>query len=260
MRALPLLLLLLALAPACRPGRPPAVGPDVGTPPDPATLLAQLRRQSEGRRNLRALGRVTMFGPEGRVRLQTVFVAERPRSFRFETLSPFEQPIDVMTSDGERLWLLSEGRLFEGPATSENVARLLPLPLRPEEVVEVFLGGVPVSERYRPVRVETADGRWRLVLEGPSGEEERLVVDPRSLRVLSAELEGADGQPRAAIEMSRFETAGDGGPAVPTEIEVRVPPRALDIRLRLRDPETDVDLPKGLFEMTPPPGTRPEPL
>lgn len=59
-----------------------------------------------------------------------------------------------MTSDGERLWLLSRGSAREGPATPENMARLVPIPLRASELVDVLLGGVPISDRYKPVRVE----------------------------------------------------------------------------------------------------------
>jgi outer membrane lipoprotein-sorting protein len=244
---------------ACRAGGPPDLTP-ADELPAPGDLLATLRQRAAGRENLRALGRVTVLGPEGRVRLRAVLVAERPRSFRFETLTPFEQPIDVMTSNGERLWYLHEGRLYAGPATAENVARLLPLPLRPEEVVETFLGGVPISGRFEPERVEIEGDRYRLVLSGPGGEEGRLVVDPRTLRVRSAELRGATGAVRAAVELSSFTAAADGGPAVPTDIRVRVPPREVEVRLRLLDPETDVELPPGLFEMEAPGGAAPEPF
>lgn len=244
----------------CRSGPGPR-GPEVGPLPEPEALLQQLRQRGEARRNLRAMGRVTVFEPDGRVRLRAVLVAERPRSFRFETLTPFEQPVDVMASNGERLWLLREGVLYEGPATSDNVARLLPLPMRPEEVVETFLGGVPVSSRFWPTRVlETSEGRWRLHLEGPEGETGMLLVDPGSLRVLEAELRAADGSLTTEVRFERFRRPEDEGPAVPTDIEVDVPPRALEVRIRLQDPETNVSLPDGLFEMRPPAGQAPQPF
>ena len=242
----------------CRTGR--GAGGDWPEPPEPAALLASLRRQGEGRTNLRAMGRVTALGPDGRVRLRTVLVAERPRSFRFETLTPFEQPIDVMTSDGERLWLLRDGRLFEGPATPENVARLLPLPMRPAEVVETLLGGVPVSDRFAPERVEPVDAGWRLHLRAPNGDRGVLLIEPRRRRVLEAELRDAAGQLLVGVRFDRFEPADDGGPAVPTAIEVEVPPRRTRVRLRLTEAETDVALPPALFVVRPPAGTRPEPF
>lgn len=244
----------------CRPSGPPR-SVDLGALPEPEALLAQLRRQTAKRTNLRALGRITAFRSDERVRLKTVIVAQRPRSFRVETLTPFEQPVDVMTSNGEQLWLLREGRLFAGPATPENVARLLPLPMRPEELVETMLGGVPVSSGFRPTKVEMdEDERWKLELEGPFGEKGRLRIDPGSLRVLEAELRTDGGELRTSVTFEGFKTAEDGGPAVPTSIRVSVPPKDVKLRIRLRETETDVPISPGLFEMNAPRGASPEPF
>lgn len=256
---LSVVVLVSSLALGCKSGPGPSKA-DLANLPEPAALLASLRQQSAGRSNLRAMGRVTAFGPDGRVRLRTVLVAERPGSFRFETLTPFEQPIDVMTSDGHRLWLLREGRLFEGPATAQNVSRLLPLPLRPEEVVETLLGGVPVSSRFRPIDVTIDDGRWLLHLDGFEQGKGRLWVDPDTLRVLDAEHLTHEGAVLTAVHFAGFQKAQDGGPAVPTEIEIKVPPQSMEVRIRFRETETDVQLPPGLFVMAPPSGQTAEPL
>ena len=217
--------------------------------PEPAILLEHLRRQSLGRSNLRAIGRVTIFGPEGRLRLRTVLVAERPRSFRVETLTPFEQPVDVMCSNGDQLWLLREGHLFVGPATEEHISRVLPLPLRPEELVEVLLGGVPISAHFEPVSLEEQRGYWRLKLQNADKEVGFLSVDPDTLRVVEAQLFAADGSVRVEIHFEGFTKAADGGPAIPTRIRARVPPQELDVRIRLREAETDVKLGSEVFEM-----------
>lgn len=244
---------------ACHPATGPR-GPDVSDRPTPSELLDSVRRQGEGRSNLRAMGRVTANGPDGRVRLRTVLLAERPGRFRFETLTPFEQPIDVMTSDGERLWYLHEGRLFEGPATPDQVARLLPLPMSPAEVVETLLGGAPVSERFEPDTLETSDEGWWLHLRGPDGAQGRLLVEPGRLRVLEAHLHDRLGQLVTKVRFDRFEPGKDGGPSVPTSIEVEVPPRELEVRIRLTEFETGVKLDPSLFVIEPPPGVAPEPL
>ncbi len=241
------LLWALLAALGCRPGTPTDV--DFGALPEPDALLETLRRQGERRRSLRATGRVTAFGPEGRVRLRTVIVAQRPRSFRLETLTPFEQPVDVMASDGERLWLLREGELFEGPASAENVARLLPLPMAPEELVETLLGGVPVPAGFSAVRVEAAGDRWRLHLEGAAGSSGVLELDPKTLRVLSAAHRDPSGELRTEVDFAGYRAAPDGGPAVPTEIEVRVPSIESELSIRLGEPELDVELLPSLFSL-----------
>lgn len=244
---------------ACHSGTGPQ-NADLSGAPEPAELLAQLRRLGAERTSMRSDGRVTAFGPEGRIRLRAILVAQRPSAFRVETLTPFEQPIDVMVSGGERLWLLSGGTLYEGAATAENVARLLPMPLRPEEVVETLLGGVPLSDRFVPTRVDDEDGRWVLVLDGPGGETGRLRVDPGTLRVLEAEVLEASGEARVKVRLDGYERAEDGGPAVPLHIDVEVPSRELEVRIRLQQPETNVEMPESIFEMAPPPGAEPAPI
>ncbi|MEO1232963.1 MAG: DUF4292 domain-containing protein [Myxococcota bacterium] len=252
-----LCLFALMMGCACRPNAPRV---DLAGLPEPEALVETLRTQSEARRNLRAQGRVTAFGPEGRVRLKTVLLAERPGSFRVETLTPFEQPVDVMACDGARIWLLREGRLFAGPATPANVARLLPLPLRPDEIVETLLGGVPVPDGFTPTRIGVEDDRWRLELEGPRGEQGVLRIRPEGPRVDRAQWLDVDGTLQVQVEFDDFEKAEDGGPPYPKSIRVEVPPSDTKVEIRLRDAETDVSLAGALFFIEPPPGQVPEPL
>ncbi len=60
---------LLFLA-ACQPQ--PLRPVDLGPLPEPAALLQRLRDRAAGTRSLRASGRITYFGEQGRVRLRTV--------------------------------------------------------------------------------------------------------------------------------------------------------------------------------------------
>ncbi|MEO1336386.1 MAG: hypothetical protein AAFV29_12120, partial [Myxococcota bacterium] len=72
--------------------------------PTAEAALQSLRTRGAERKTIRAAGRVTYFGDKGRVRVRMEVVAERSDRFRVATISPFEQPIDVMTCDGEQLW------------------------------------------------------------------------------------------------------------------------------------------------------------
>lgn len=248
-----------SLLPACQSG-PPNL--DLSGAPSPEALLDNLRKQAQTRQNLRALGRVTANTPEGRIRLRTVVLAERPGRFRFETLTPFEVPIDVMTSDGEQLWYLHESRLYTGPATAENVALLLPLPMRAPEVVDTLLGGAPVSERFVPVRVESDPTRWILVLlnSSPTGPEGlTLWIEPDRLRVTRAQLKNRDDI-ITDVRFDRFETFQDQGPELATSLEIKFPKAKSEVRLRLTETETDVPLNPALFRIDPPAGSSASPL
>lgn len=243
------------LASACRPAevRPP----EVTAMPAPEVVLSELRAAGAGKSSLRAEGRVTYFGEKGRVRLKAVILGERPGHFRIETLSPFEQPVDVMACDGARLWLLSGDRLREGPATPENIARLLPLPLYPEEVVDVLLGGVPSGDRFQATQVEAAEGGlWRLHLAGTHGERAQLLVDPVAKMVRRLALLDTEGKDRVTVDFGDFavpEGSADGR-EMPQGIVVKLPGRDFDVTIKLTKAQVDVALDPTLFRITPPAG------
>lgn len=254
--ALPLALLLGAAA-ACRPG--PVKPADTRPLPEAAAVLAELRARAAGRASLRTEGRVEYFGDKGRVRLKAVLLARRPGSFRIETLSPFEQPIDVMACDGTRLWLLSKDRLRTGLATPENIARLLPLVMGPEAVVDTLLGGLPGADGVQATGIERdEDDRWRLSVT-TGAERGRLVVDPPSKQIREMHLLEPDGAIRVRVRFDDFE-AQPGGGEFPTRIRVNLPAEDAEVTLRWRAPEIDVDIADALFRLEAPPGVTPEPL
>lgn len=250
------IMVLLSLAVACRPSPPKT---DYAPLPPAKDVLAMLRAENQ-RKNLRALGRVTYFGEKGRVRLKAVLLAERPSRFRIETLSPLEQPIDVMVCDGDELSLLSGGRLRTGPASPQNIARLLPLSMKASEVVDTLLGGVPASERFRPMkvsRIDDSDDEWALELESNLSERAWLKVDPTRKVVTEMKLFATNGTQTVRVAFDDFEDV-PGGRALPHAMTIQM--NELDVRIKLTEADVDVTLDASLFALSPPPGVTPEPL
>lgn len=250
----------LLVSAGCRPGvfreRDPS------TLPSAASALAQVRARTADRASLRASGRVTYFGERGRIRLRTIVLAQRPGAFRVETLSPFEQPVDVMASDGRVVWLLTKGRLLTGPATPTHIARLLPLALRPEAVVNILLGGVPASGDLKAIDISWDQDLWRLDLEGLGKARGYLWVDPgRTVATRWVMLKKADqNEERVRVDFSDFdEVRGAAGP-FPRRIRVAMATPEADVDIRLDTPEVGVPLEAHLFRIDPPPGVTPEPL
>ncbi len=255
MRSIPIIAIVFAGALACRPQ---PVKTDTTPLPTAEQLLESLRADNQ-RKNLRALGRVTYYGDEGRVRLKAVLLAERPGRFRIETLSPLEQPVDVMACDGDALWLLSQGRLRTGEATPQNIARLLPLSMKASEVVDTLLGGVPTSDRFDPVKVERIEDTDRLALELTSNLDERvwLRVDPTARVVEEMRLFATNGSERVHVKFEDFE-ATPGGRPLPRSMEIRMD--GLDVRIKLTEADVDVPLDASLFALAVPDGVTAEPL
>lgn len=253
-------LALFGVLTACHPAAP-VKRADLAPLPAPEAALAELRAAGAKRQNLRALGRLTYFGEKGRVRLKAVLVADRPNRVRFETVSPLEQPLDVMTVDGSRLYLLSKEKLAIGPATPENVARLLPFPMHPEELVDTLLGGVPTSARFTPSKIAWNDAgdRWLLTLDGVAGDSAVVTADPVRRVVVAMDLRDAGGNVRMGVTFEDFEVAGDSG-ELPRTIHVKMPGRDLEVDLKLKEVDVNVALDDALFTIVPPEGITPERL
>lgn len=255
-------LAIFAAASACRSGV--SRSRDLSALPSAASALARVQARTAPRVSLRTRGRVTYFGRRGRIRLRAVVVAQRPGAFRVETLSPLEQAMEVMASDGRVLWLLTGGRLLKGPATPEHIARLLPLALPPEAVVDILLGGVPTSADLKATNIAWDDDLWKVNLEDGGGEHGHLWVDP-ALGVatrwvmFSRTGTGAPAE-RVRVDFSDFgETAGAAGP-FPRRIRVVLASPEADVSIKLDTPEIGVPLDARLFRIDPPPGVAPEPL
>lgn len=220
-----------------------------------------MRDRAASRQNMRALGRVTYFGRQGRVRLRAVLLSLRPGAFRVELLSPAEEPVGIMTCDGERLWLLKDRRLTTGPATAENIARLLPMPMRPREIVDLLLGGLPSSDRFEPVSLMWANvshQKWLLTLRAPSGDAVLLTIDPTRHTVQGARFERV-GRPSMTVAFDDFKPIEGLPGEFPTHIVVQVQGDE-DVRIKLESLEVNVAFDPSLFLLTPPAGIVPEPM
>ena len=77
-----------------------------------------------------------------RYRVRAVILARAPASVRFEALSPLGQPLLVATIHEGRItaYDATTDEATVGPATAESAARLLSLPLEPEDLVGVLAG------------------------------------------------------------------------------------------------------------------------
>ena len=205
---------LAACVLGCGPARPPDGA--YSSAPD---LLADLQQRRAAVWSFRITGRVDHFGEEHRVQGKLFLFAEQPGRLRVDLLSPFGSTLSLLTVDGERFALsdVREGRYLEGPAAPCNIARLIRVPLPPDQVIRALIGDPPLIEgtaevRWQPdgyYRVEIVDGARRQVLD----------VDPDEalLPVRRARLFDAD---ELVFDMryERWRRVGDRGIGVPHEV------------------------------------------
>ena len=244
---------------ACRPM--PVRTPSAASLPDPQEVLHRLRQHAAQLRGIQSMGRVTYFGDKGRLRLKTVLLAQRPTKFRIETLSPLEQPLQVMVSNGERLSLLADGQFYEGQSTAANVARILPLPLSPTDLVDALLSGVPMDPRYKAVGiswVENSTELQRLTIGADSLGQISLDFRPADLAVHRLSLPANGVRPEVVIRFERFEElSAPKAMLLARRIKLKLSNEQNEVVLKLNEVTSNVGIKPGFFVLSPPEGTDP---
>jgi hypothetical protein len=235
-----LVLLAAVAAASCAPRVPP---PDLSL--DPELLLGQVRAAAALVVSVRGEARLGATG-ESRVSVPAFVAARKPDRLRVEALDFFGNPAAVLVTAAGRLAIWdARGRTFyRGAATPENVARLVRLPLAPEELVAILCGWPRLEgEAFR------ADpGRGDVTLEVRDGARTTIARVTAGAAVSRAAVRDA----RGAYEVTwaqRILVDGAAGPG-----DLTLSSEAVRIELTWPEPEANVPLEDALFELRPPPG------
>jgi hypothetical protein len=249
LRRLARLASLAALAAsACAPRVPP---PDLSVEPEP--LLAQVRAAQAKVRSVRGEARLSVESDAASGAAAQLVAAELPASLRIETLDFFGNPIAVLATSGGRfaLWNGREKVFYRGPATPENLALLVPLPLAAEELVAILCGTAPVPAGARAVSATPGRGFVTLELALEDGRRQVLRVGAGAL-VERSEVQGAGGY------RLRFEQRGleESAPRFPAKVTLASDTPRVSLELTWREAEANVSHDPAFFRIEPPRGAR----
>jgi len=127
-----------------------------------ALLVARWQEFSD----LRTLADVRVERGSDQQQLTGVLLLKAPASIRFEGLSPFGQPLLLVTIHEGQLtaYNAASHEAIVGPATAETAARLLSLPVDPEDLIGTLAGRAVPPKDLRVAQILPADA------EGPSVE------------------------------------------------------------------------------------------
>jgi hypothetical protein len=184
--------------------------------------------------------------------VEQFLAAARPGRLRVESHDFFGNVLSVLAVDGDALVLYDarERVYYRGAATAENVGRLVPVALPPEDLVTLLCGSAPVLDGA-PIDASPVDGALRLTLR--RGEAlQRLDVGAGGA-VLRARSSRA-GVVGLEVELSGHRPRGDA--SLPTEVKARVPGAGLALSLRWKAVEVNAPLDPALFRLDPPEGAR----
>jgi len=189
----PLLLAFLGLA--LLPGCPGASAQRSYPPPDPSDIVAHLTSLRERAPTLNADTKTDVRLGSERVNVTVMMLAAWGGKLRFQALDPNNAMAADLASDGERYCFIDvHGQCAEcGEATPESVARLVRIPLEPDQVVEVLLGSTPVLEGTAKLSWDASNGREILDI-AREPHTQRIILDGRDKRwdVLESELREGD--------------------------------------------------------------------
>jgi hypothetical protein len=252
-----------ATAPRPRPTNLPA--------PAASALLEALQKRQAALHTLEIDTRTTSWLSGDRVRATVPMLIDRAGRLRFEAEIPIQGSVAALTVHGHEFALLDlQHHVFHvGPACPTNVARLIPIPLLPEEIAAILLGDAPLGDGARAVGVGW-DGQRQadvLAVERPSagGAANQLWVTmgrgSAGYDVLAVEGQspGARGHWRVSYEdLSRAD-----GFTLPGVIRFAEPGKSFDDGVEIKVKErlgVNRPLKDEQFALSAPPGFKVEPL
>lgn len=249
------MLSLAALLVACPARRTPA--PDDALT-DPAAVLDLARLRPDGPAaitSLSAEARVSFYSSGGARKGKMVILARRPAALHFSALSPTDDLVAFLASDGQRYTSFERGSdvCETGPACAANVSGLLPIPMEGADLVSLLISGVPIIAHERAtVQWDARAGAYRLELvDGPRLQ--RLWVQHPSGRLRAAELWQHDKR-QVRVAYSDYQT--HGALSLAHDIHVEASKGAIDLKVRYREVELNTPIDDGAFTIPCPDGTR----
>lgn len=245
------LLLPMILLASCAPIQQKLVGDPVNQ--DFADgLLQEWSNRSTRVNSMQGLAKVKVHTPEDSMAGSQVILAEKPNRLRAETLSPFGSPILLLTVDGEDLGVSLPSRklFYRGAATPENISRFVRIPLSLPALVTVLLYQPPMMDALREEAFELGEKGWLLVRYGTPVRQEIIFNIDRQLVEVSY---FDQDKLLLKIDYGQFAEEGD---RFPHYFGIELPRQKTTASLEFSDLETNVELRPGIFQLTPPPGSK----
>jgi Domain of unknown function (DUF4292) len=239
-------------AAGCHPRRPP---PDLSL--EPSALLGEVRAAQAKVHSVQGRARVSVESPRGGGATEQFLVAEKPARLRVEVYDFFGNLSAALTVDGDALSLY-DGRervFYRGPATPENVARLVPVAISPAELATLLCGSAPLIDG-EATSAEPGDGTvWLTVRDGPL--QQRLEIGPGAT-ILSSRLSRLDGpSPRPTGLATTFSVhRSRAGARLPTDTTAREAGAGVSLSLTWRELTVNGAVDPALFRLAPPRGAR----
>ncbi len=235
---------------------------------DPLELLGAVRSATEAIVDARFLDvRLDYFGDQGRVSVDQLILMQRPDRIRIQTYIPGLGEVAgvLVCACGQFAYHDRQQNIYYyGPATAQNVGRVMPVGLGCRDLAGVMLGGAP-HERLGDfaeapsLSWDGEEGLYRLswaaqAVKGEEGDSRaELLVRHGDWRVAQMTTWTRDGEKRYIYTAKDFEKIG--GAVLPMKRRFVVPQSDEDFSLTFGEVQLDPELAEELFELEAPGGS-----
>ncbi|HKL49115.1 MAG TPA: hypothetical protein VJ882_05620 [Desulfuromonadales bacterium] len=247
-----ILLVLTVLVASCAPPpKPVPLLPDLEQ-----RLLGQLRDSGRKFSSLEGIAEVEVVDTERKVSTTQILFAKKPGQLRTEILSPFGTPLMLIATDGQALtaYLPGDGLFYRGDATDANIQRLLRIPLRLEDLVDIVLYAPPLFD-YNSVEAGVESGSHYLLTLDEEGAYRQEFRFDRELHLVGARYRM--GKEKLLEVNYEFRSPGS---VYPQKIKAEMPQHESSLAVTFSDVETNIDIGPDRFLLSPPAGVKTRPL
>jgi hypothetical protein len=181
---------------------------------------------------------------------------KRPDSIRIEALTPVGDPAAVLVASSGKFALidLRDNVYYRGPATPQNLSRLIPVPMTPEALVAVITGAIPELPGAQPSAAKREGDGSQLTFTAPGVSQQ--VSLGGDLRVL--QVQRTTDQGKLIWKVSLDQHDGASGAQLPMLLHLDAPDARTQVDLRLRNVVTGKEPPASAFLLAVPQGMRVE--
>lgn len=213
---------------------------------------------------LRALGRVSYAGSQGRYSTRETLLWQRPALLRLEAVTIFGQPSMVLVADARRasVYYPQQGVFYEGPSTAKHLARFIGLPLEVEDLAYFLAGYIKPAPGQRTtwVHYDTDQGAHLLrFLCDTGGLLQDAWVDPEQLFPVRLIRYNEQGAVAVDITYSDFRPLTEAFP-FPFQLAIALPLVQAELRIQFLAVDLNPGLNPSVFRLSPPEGTRTVPF
>lgn len=208
--------------------------------------------------------RASQYSDAGGIKGKVEILLARPGRVRFTGLSPTDDLVSVLATDGQRFTAFERGQksCWVGRACAANVGRFTGFALEPDELLGVLIGRPPlIAYDQATLGWDRAVGGYRVDLVGTSaalggdkGKVVRLFVGHEDGRILGLQVR-AGAKVEVDVRYDDWRRVGEHGDLMPGRVDVRMARGSTDLRIVYRDIDVATPIEDAAFVFECPTGT-----